>query len=212
MSEAARKKLSERQAWAAPGGRHDRVVGVLQIALPSAVGILAAFLAMAPLQKSNELSFLLSRDNVEVANERLRVESARYSGTDATGRPFRLSAASAIQRSSTTPFVELSDLAAQLELEDGLATITADRGRYNMDAEAVSIDGPLEMRASDGYSLHTSDVLVDLHDREMRSSGEVDGRIPLGAFTASRMRVDIPTRTVYLEGNARLHIRQGGGR
>ncbi len=212
MSEAARKRLGERQKWAAPGGRHDRVVRWLQIALPSAVGILAAFLLMAPLQNSNELSFLLSRDNVEVATERLRVEAARYSGADATGRPFELNAASAVQESSSIPVVELDDISAQLELEDGLAFITADNGRYDMDEEVVAIDGPLEFRAPDGYRLQTSNVRVQMRDREMYSTQPVQGQIPLGTFSADRMRVDIPSRTLFLEGNARLHIEQQGGR
>lgn len=212
MSEAARQQLSRRQRWAAPGGRHDRIVKYLQIILPSAIGVLAAFLAMAPLQNSNELSFLLSRDNVDIAPERLRVEAARYSGADGEGRPFELNAASALQRSSSTPIVELEDLSAQLELEDGVAFIVANRGRYDMDEEAVSIDGPLEFRASDGYRLQTSNVLVRLDEREMRSAGEVDGQIPLGRFSANRMRVDISSRTVFLEGRARLHIEQGAGR
>jgi lipopolysaccharide export system protein LptC len=212
MSEAARERLSQRQAWAAPGGRHDRLVRILQIALPSAVGILAAFLAMAPLQQSNELSFLLSKDNVEIATERLSVQAARYSGADAEGRPFELNAASALQRSSSTPFVELEDLSAQLELEDGLAFIVANRGSYDLDEEAVAIDGPLEFRAADGYRLQTSNVILRLREQELRSSGAVDGQIPLGAFSAENLRVDIATRTVYLEGAARLRIVQGTGR
>ncbi|QLC25314.1 LPS export ABC transporter periplasmic protein LptC [Parasphingopyxis algicola] len=212
MSEAARKRLDRRQHWAAPGGRHDRIVKYLQIILPSAIGVLAAFLAMAPLQTNNELSFLLSRDNVEIAAERLRVEAARYSGADGAGRPFELNAASALQRSSSTPIVELEDLSAQLELEDGLAFIVANRGFYDLEEEIVTIDGPLEFRAADGYRLRTSNVLVQLDEREMRSAGEVDGQIPLGAFSADRMRVDLPTRTVFLEGDARLRIVQGAGR
>jgi lipopolysaccharide export system protein LptC len=212
MSEAARKRLDRRQHWAAPGGRHDRIVKYLQIILPSAIGILAAFLAMAPLQQSNELSFLLSRDNVEIASERLRVEAARYSGADGAGRPFELNAASALQRSSATPIVELEDLSAQLELEDGLAFIVANRGFYDLEEEIVTIDGPLEFRAADGYRLRTSNVLVRLDEREMRSTGEVDGQIPLGVFSADSMRVDLPTRTVFLEGDARLRIVQGAGR
>lgn len=212
MSEAARERLDRRQNWAAPGGRHDRLVKYLQIILPVAIGVLAAFLTMAPLQKSNELSFLLSRDNVDIAPERLRVEAARYSGADGAGRAFELNAASAVQRSSSTPIVELEDLSAQLELDDGLAFIVANRGLYNMDEEAVTIEGPLEFRASDGYRLQTSNVLVRMDTREMRSAGEVDGNIPLGSFTADSMRVDLPTRTVFLEGRARLRIVQGGGR
>lgn len=212
MSEAARERLGKRQSWAAPGGRHDRLVKYLQIILPVTIGILAAFLTMAPLQKSNELSFLLSRDNVDIAPERLRVEAARYSGADGAGRPFELNAASALQRTSSTPIVELEDLSAQLELDDGLAFIVANRGLYDLEEEIVSIEGPLEFRAADGYRLQTSNVLVRLDQREMRSAGEVDGRIPLGAFSAERMRVDMPSRTVFLEGRARLRIVQGQGR
>ena len=212
MSEAARRQLDRRQHWAAPGGRHDKVVKYLQIILPASVGVLLAFLAMAPLQTSNELSFLLSRDNVEIATERLRVESARYSGSDGAGRPFELNAAYALQRSSATPIVELEDLSAQLELDDGLAFIVANNGLYNLEDEVVTIDGPLEFRAADGYRLRTSNVLVELEDREMRSAGEVDGQIPLGAFSAENMRVDLPSRTVFLEGDARLRIVQGEGR
>lgn len=212
MSEAAQERLDRRRSWAAPGGRHDRIVKYLQIILPVAIGVLAAFLTMAPMQTSNELSFLLSRDNVDIAPERLRVESARYSGADGAGRPFELNAASALQRSSSTPIVELEDLSAQLELDDGLAFIVANRGLYDLEEDAIAIEGPLEFRASDGYRLQTSNVLLRLDQREMRSAGDVDGQIPLGSFSADRMRVDLPTRTVFLEGRARLRIVQGEGR
>lgn len=212
MSEAARRQRGLRQAWAAPGSRHDRIVKALQILLPVAVGVLAAFLAMAPLRQNNELNFLLAKDNVETASERLRVESARYSGADREGRAFQLSAAQAVQRSSDTPIVEMRDLAARIDLEEGPAALAAERGSYNMDEETVSIDGPIALNAADGYELRTSDVVVDLPEREMRSRGEVSGRMPLGTFRADRMRVDIGDRTVNLEGRARLHIVQGGGR
>lgn len=211
-SDAAREQRSLRRAWATPGGRHDKIVGVLNIALPATVGILAAFLATAPLQQSNELNFLLSKDNVEIAEERLRVERARYSGADRQGRRFELNAAGAVQRSSTVPVVELEDLSAQLELADGLSYIVANHGVYDMDDETVAVDGPLEFRAPDGYRLRTSDVRVDLRNQQMRSGGDVAGQIPLGRFTADWMRVDIPTRRVILGGRARLRIDQSRAR
>lgn len=212
MSEAALRQRSRRQSWAAPGGRHDRIVKALQIILPSIVGVLAAFLAMAPLRQNNELNFLLSKDNVEIASERLRVERARYGGADSEGRSFLLTAAEAVQRSSEVPVVEMSDIAARMELEDGPAYFTARRGRYDMEDEQIAIDGPVELRAADGYQLNTSDVRIDMPDRTMRSMEEVTGRMPLGTFRADRMRVDLNDRTVNLEGRARLHIVQGLGR
>lgn len=212
MSEAALRQRSRRQAWAAPGGRHDRIVKILQIVLPSAVGVLAAFLAMAPLQQDNELNFLLAKDNVEVAPERLRVERARYGGADDQGRPFLLTAAEAVQQSSDVPIVEMSDIAARMELEDGPAYFTADNGRYDMEDEQVAIDGPIELSAANGYRLTTRDVRIDMPERTMRSTGEVSGDMPLGTFRADAMRVELSDRTVHLEGNARLRIVQGLGR
>lgn len=212
MSEAAIRQRNRRQAWAAPGGRHDRIVKILQIVLPSAVGVLAAFLAMAPLRQDNELNFLLAKDNVEVAAERLRVERARYGGADSQGRPFLLTAAEAVQQSSEDPVVDMLDIAARMELEDGPAYFSAERGSYDMEDEQVTIDGPVALRASDGYELDTSDVRIDMPDRTMRSTGAVEGRMPLGTFRADRMRVDLTDRTVNLEGNTRLRIVQGLGR
>lgn len=212
VSEAARVQRGRRRAWAAPGSRHDRFVGILNIVLPSAVGVLAAFLAMAPLRQTSELNFLLSKDNVEIAEERLRVEEARYSGADDTGRLFQLTARSAIQRSSATPVVEMADLTARLNLDDGPVVIVARDGSYNIDSQTVDVAGPILMRAGNGYRLETSDVDIDLGAREMRSRGSVSGSIPLGTFQASGMTVDLNDRSVTLEGRARLHIRQGGAR
>ena len=180
--------------------------------MPTAIGILAAFLALVPLQQNNELSFLLSRDTVDIVPERLLVEAARYNGIDGTGRPFELNAAFALQRNSSTSIIELEDLSAQLELEDGLAFIVANRGLYDFEEEAVQIEGPLEFRASDGYRLKARNVLVRLNQREIQSAGAVDGQIPLGIFNANRMRVDLPSRTVFLESGASLRIVQDEGR
>ena len=49
MSAIAQRTRSGRQAWAAPGSSHDRLVSILGVGLPIAIGVLAAFLVMAPL-------------------------------------------------------------------------------------------------------------------------------------------------------------------
>jgi len=53
---------------------------------------------------------------------------------------------------------------------------------------------------------------VGLKSRQLVSGGAVEGRLPIGSFSAGRMRADLNTRTVMLEGRARLRIVQGGGR
>jgi lipopolysaccharide export system protein LptC len=155
---------------------------------------------------------VLAKDRVEVSKERLRVTEAIYRGADSRGRPFLLHAGSAVQVSSRDPVVKLNALSARLMMADGPATIAAIKGRYDMDSERVAVDGPVVFQAADGYRIETRDVAIDLTSRQMASGGPVDGRMPLGTFTANRMRADLSSRTVVLDGGARLHIVQGASR
>lgn len=206
MSELAVRERSARQRWALPGGRHDRIIATANTALPISIGVLAAFLVMAPLTMGGDASFVLDKDKVDVARERLKVTSAQYRGTDDKGQAFRLKAGSAIQKSSAEPIVRLQDLAAALQLADGPARLTAPGGRYNMDDEKVNVDGPIALRAPDGYSLDTTDATVDLKANTLQSNGNVNGTVRQGRFRADRMDADLDSRTVTLRGNARLRI------
>lgn len=206
MSEAARRIRSERARWAAPGGRHDRVIGITQWLLPVMIGVLSAFVIVWPLFRGSDVSFLLDKNQVEVAKERLKIQAAQYRGQDAKGQPFSLNAGSAIQKSSAQPIVELNALAAQIGLSDGPAQLKADRGRYDMDSEQVKVDGPVAFRSAGGYTLDTADATIDLKSRQLKGTGEVTGTVPQGKFRADRMRADLESRTVTLDGNARLRI------
>lgn len=212
MSEAANVVRGHRQVWAAPGSSHDRTIAAMRIALPVAIGVLLGLLAIAPLTVGRDISFVLAKDRVEVAKERMRVSDAIYRGEDGKGQPFQIRAGSAVQTTSRDPVVRLADLSARILLADGPATIGAKAGRYNMETEHVMIDGPVVFEAADGYRMETRDVGVDLKSRTVASGGPVDGRMPLGTFSANRLTADLPSRTVVLAGRARLHIVQGTGR
>ncbi|KQU52895.1 LPS export ABC transporter periplasmic protein LptC [Sphingomonas sp. Leaf339] len=212
MSEVARHVRSARQDWAAPGSRHDRLVGIARVVLPMGIGVLAAFLVMAPLTAAGDVSFVLDKKKVEVAHERMKIQAARYRGQDTKGQPFELDAGSAIQRSSAEPVVQLRDLQAGIQLVDGPARIVAGQGRYNMDNERVTLDGPIAVRAAGGYRLDTRDATLDLQSRQMQSTGAVTGTVPQGVFSANRMRADLESRTVTLDGNARLRFDPRGAK
>ena len=209
MSEAAIRGRAVKQRWAVPGSAHDRLVRWFKIGLPSAVGVLIAVLAVAPLDRQGDVSFILDKKKVENASERMRVESARYTGTDNQGRQFTMVADSAVQRSSDTPLVELTGLLAQIGLSQGPLRIAAPRGRYNIDTQMVVIPGPVRVVGPNGYTLATRDVTVDLKQRRLESAGPVSGQMRLGQFEAGQLRADLGQRTVTLDGRARLKIVQG---
>lgn len=212
MSELALRQRDRRRLWAAPGSRHDHLIAALRVVLPAAIGALAALLALAPLTVGGDISFVLAKDKVAVAKERMRVSAATYRGEDSKGQPFAISAGSAVQQTSRDPVVRLNDLSAHIRLADGPAALTANQGRYDMDQEQVAIDGPILFESAGGYRLATRDVTVDLKTRRLASAGRVDGHMPLGTFAGDRLRADLPARIVMLDGRARLHIVQRGGR
>jgi lipopolysaccharide export system protein LptC len=205
----ARALRSRRQHFAAPGGRHDRLIGFLARALPMAVGVIAALMIITPLSPRGEVSFLLDRNKVALIDERLSVDNAMYRGRDDKGRPFSLLAGEAVQRSGVEGLVRMRDLVAQLLLADGPARLSAVGGVYDIAAETVAIDGDVRLTASDGYAMVARGVTIDLKARQLRGDQGVSGAIPAGTFSARTMRADLAARTITLEGDTRMTMIPG---
>ena len=212
MSDLANQERATKQRWAIPGSSHDKIVRFAKIALPSAVGVVIAFLAMAPLDKSGDVSFILDKNQVENAPERMRVEQARYVGEDNRGQKFQIVANRALQRSSEQPVVDIWGMLAKFGLAQGPVTVAANQGRYNIDEQKVAVQGPVRVAGPEGEQLLTRDVTVDLKQNTMTSQGRVTGRMKLGQFEAGRLRANLGDRTVVLEGGTRLKIVQGAVR
>ena len=206
MSEIAAEVRSERKRWAAPGSAHDRLIAILRIVLPAAVGVVAAMMVFLPLTSGGDVSFVLDKNKVEVAKERLRVQSATYRGEDDKGQPFVLDAASAVQKSTVEPLVHLNDLAAKIQLKDGPATIAAPTGQYDMDKQQVAIDGPITVNGPDGYQLKTDTATLNLKTRIMTGNGGINGVSRQGTFSADTMTADLENRIVKLNGGVHLRL------
>ncbi len=174
--------------------------------------MLIAVLALAPLDRNGDVSFILDKKKAQNAQERMRIESARYVGTDDKGQQFTISANRAIQRSSNVPIVDINGMFAQLALAQGPLMIGANQGQYDLDKQKVAINGPVRVVGPDGYRLGTSDVTVDMKTRQLASAGPVSGQMRLGQFQAGQLRADLGARTISLDHGARLKIVQGAVR
>lgn len=200
---------NRRRAFALPGGFHDKLIRLLGVALPVGVGVIAAVMILSPLTPRGEVSVLLDRNKVAVVPDRLRAQNATYRGDDDQGRPFSISAGSAVQHSPRDPKVELERLRAQMLLKDGPAVITAPSGDYLYDEARIAVQGPVTFSAADGYRMLTSSVDLDLRSRHVTGSGGVSGSVPAGTFSADAISADLGDRTVTLTGNAHLHMVPG---
>src|SRR3954469_8853385 len=145
MPDGATQQRASNRRWAQPGSAHDRLIRWTKIALPSAAGVLLVVLALAPLDKKGDVSFILDKKKVQSAPERMRVEQARYTGTDDKGQLFEMVADRAVQRSSDNPLVDINGMFAKLNLQQGPMLIAANQGHYNLDSQQVAIDGPVKV-------------------------------------------------------------------
>ena len=209
MSEAARRDLAVKRHWAEPGSRHDLFVRATKFVLPILIVGLLIVLAVAPFDKRGDVSFILDKNKVAAAQERMRVEAARYTGTDDKGQTFSIRADRAIQPTSDRPIVDIEGMRAQLDLARGPLSIVALKGRYNLDQQKVAIDGPVRVAGPDGYRLETRDVGINLKERRLASRGPVSGDMRLGHFEAGKMTANLGTREVVLTDGVRLNIKQG---
>lgn len=195
--------------WARPGSSHDRFIRLLKYGLPTLVIALFLLLAIAPFGKRGDVSFLLDKNKADKAQERMRVEQARYTGSDNKGQQFEIVAQHALQQSSAVRVVDINGMSARVGLEQGPVSISADHGRYDLDQQKVAVPGAVKVRDDKGYHLETSGVTVDLKDRRLNSGGPVAGTMRLGQFSANHLSADLGNRTVVLDGGARLKIVQG---
>ncbi|HEX5184708.1 MAG TPA: LPS export ABC transporter periplasmic protein LptC [Allosphingosinicella sp.] len=210
MSDLAKRERAAKRGWAAPGGFHDLFVRFLKIGLPMGVGAFLAYLLLTPLSHNKEVSFLLDKKKVATASERMKTQTAHYQGVDDHGRPFTIDADQAIQKTSQVPIVDITGVRAQMVLDQGPAVATADKGRYHMDKQTLDVDGPIHVVGAGGYRLETRDVTLDLNTHDVTGQSGVQGRMPLGRFTAKNMNASLPNQHVTLTGRPHLHIDQGG--
>ena len=212
MSEAAIRRHEAQRHWAEPGSRHDAIVRYAKLGLPIVAVAFLLLLAIAPFDQRGDVSFILDKKQVDKAAERMRIETARYSGEDNKGNKFEITAQRAIQQSSDQPIVNIEGMMARLGLAQGPLVMAANQGRYDLDNQQVQVVGPVRVVGADGYRLETRDVKVDLKQRTVASNGPASGAMRLGQFQAGRLSADLGDRTVVLDKGVRLKIIQGAVR
>lgn len=182
------------------------MVATLRITLPALVGVVAALMVFLPLTVGGDVSFVLDKNKVEIAKQRLRVDAADYRGQDDKGQPFVVRARSAVQKSATDSNVHINDLSAQIQLTDGPAALSAPSGQLDLSKQQLAVDGPISVNGPDGYTLNTSAATVDLRSRTITGDGGVAGTVRQGTFSADAMEADLDNRIVRLNGHVRLRI------
>ena len=113
------------EARFARAARHSRMVRVLRIAVPGAVGLaMAALIGIATFNPFRALASLpLDMDNLVVSGTKITMESPHLAGFTPDKRPYEMQAKTATQDVTDPDHVELHTLQAKVRMEDN-STVT----------------------------------------------------------------------------------------
>jgi lipopolysaccharide export system protein LptC len=171
--------------------RHSWWVRATRIGLPVCVvlGIGGTVLANW-LQPMRVLEKLPSVGKLAVSGSKITMETPRIAGFTRDSRAYEFIAKTAVQDIASPDIVELRDLRAKMDMQDGSAVeLTALNGVYNTKTEQLALRDDIYVVMSSGYRGKLREASVDVRKGQVTSEQPVHLILPNGVLDANRLEV-----------------------
>lgn len=194
------------------GGGYSRFVGLMKVALPIAAGILMLMVVIWPQIEEESEGFRLGISSVLPGGAGgQRIVSARFNGIDSDGRPYTVTADSAVQAEANedgdAPPVLLESPKADMTLGNGAwIALSADDGAYHKQTETLDLEGNVSGFHDDGYEIRTTRAQIDLGAGAASGSAPVAGHGPLGEIKGEGFRLTDGGKRIVFTGKSQLTI------
>lgn len=173
--------------------RHRLRVKRLKIALPllAAAFVAAIFVSLV----------LNRRPDMHVAgggSPAIEMSAPVLKGVGDNGKPFEVSAAQAAQTHEGV--IDVTDVKARMELEDGVVTMVAQTGQIAPDANTASVRGGVHIQLGDTYTFDTEQADADMKAGIVTGNVAVRVTGPMGTIDAAGFKVEKSIRRVTFTG------------
>ncbi len=197
------------EARFAVAARHSRMVRVLRIAVPAAVGL--AMAVVIGISLFNPFHMEIKTDNLTgnlvVSGSKVTMETPHLTGFTPDQRPYDLVAHSAIQDLTDPDHVQLNILRAKVLMEDqSTVTLKARTGNFDTKQQLLDLYKDVVLTTSTGYEAHLSEAHADMGKGTVVSDKPVDVKLTNGTLTADRLRITDNGEVVRFEGNVVMHL------
>jgi lipopolysaccharide export system protein LptC len=197
---SARQRLSAGQAV-----RYSRFVMLMKRLLPIlAVALVASVIAYSLIPRAQD-RFSVTMQKSDRLSGDLTMTKPRFTGTDAKGNPFTVTAEEAVQDPKNQHRASLRQVQADLQLDKGTwLNASAGQGDFDMDAGTLKLKGGIALFTDSGYELHTASADVYIKSNLLEGGEKVAGQGPLGKLSADSFRFDRVKRVVNLKGHVHM--------
>jgi lipopolysaccharide export system protein LptC len=189
--------------------RHSRLVRMLRIAVPAAVGLALAVIVLKSyfLNPFKEVLKLPNMDGFAVSGTKVTMEAPHLSGFTPDQRPYELWAKSAVQDVTDPDHVELRTLRAKVLMEDqSTVTLDARTGMLDNKQQTLDLHKDIFLQTSSGYEARLSQAFVDMGKGTVNSDEHVDVKLTNGTLSSDRLRITGGGEVVRFEGNVVMHL------
>jgi lipopolysaccharide export system protein LptC len=199
-------RVSQREALH-QARRYSTFVRVLKRALPLAALCLALAVVAYALRPREAGRVTMTFERMGQLEGDLAMVNPRLTGTDDKGLPFIVSAASAVQEGPGSGRVRLSDIRAEMTLDDGtLVHVTAAQGLVDTAARQLDIMGGIRFASADGYVAETASAKADLRNGIVTGVEPVKASGKFGELTAQRFTFDKDSKKLRFDGDVRMKV------
>lgn len=212
VSLARRRTAAARAARAEPaspppraGEGYSRFVTMMKITLPLIAAVLVGLVVVWPQFRDVREGFRIEIARLTHSLGTQEVSNARFTGTDARGRPYTVIADSAAQVEGQPDLIGLAHPKADVTMQGGAwVASSADAGRFNRIDQLLDLTGGVSLFHDQGFEIHSPSARLDLKSGTAEGNEKVDGHGPTGTISAEGFRVLDNGARVFFTGPARL--------
>ena len=187
--------------------RYSRYVRLMKRVLPAAATLLLLGILIVPAIRGSSTGFTLAFSELKESDDKARMVSPRFVGTDTEDRSFSVTANSAYHDAANEELVTLDTIAADLKSKDGSwVTVDAPMGTFHTKSEVLDLTGQVNVFSDSGMDVHTPKLTMNLAEGKGTSNEAVHGQGPFGKFTAGGLDVDTKTENITLRNGVKMTV------
>lgn len=155
----------------------------------------------------------LKKNDVLPASENIQNELVKpvFNSVDDSNQPYTVTADRAVQDRSNPDLVVLENPVATLnKVGGGKVDGDALKGLYEQQAQKLNLSGNVHIRSSDGYTLSSEELRIDLKAQKSYSGQDVTVTGPTGTLTATGLEGDAQRGTMIFTGPAKVILKSEG--
>jgi lipopolysaccharide export system protein LptC len=185
--------------------RYSVFVKVMKGALPITALALGVAVLGYVLQPREGNKVALTFEQLDRVENDLAMLKPQLTGTDDDGRPFKVTAATAVQEGLGSDTIRLEDVIADIGLKDGRTLhITAAKGVADTKNHRLEVSGGIHLTSNDGYDARTASASADLKAGTIQGDTPIEASGKFGSVTALRFALNQATGQFRFTGNVHM--------